>query len=116
MRAELEDLCFKALNPDVFATLSERVSKQVEEREQYILEVIGIVRGKLAEHGLVGDVAGRPKHLYSVYQKMEAQEISFEEVYDLTAIRVITDTQMNCYAIMGLIHSLWRPVPGAGNR
>ncbi|TLY35115.1 MAG: bifunctional (p)ppGpp synthetase/guanosine-3',5'-bis(diphosphate) 3'-pyrophosphohydrolase [Nitrospirae bacterium] len=112
MRAELEDLCFKALNPDVFATLSERVSKQVEEREQYILEVIGIVRGKLAEHGLVGDVAGRPKHLYSVYQKMEAQEISFEEVYDLTAIRVITDTQMNCYAIMGLIHSLWRPVPG----
>ncbi len=112
MRAELEDLCFRALKPDVYAALAERVTKRVEERERYIREVIGIVRAKLAEHGIVGEMAGRPKHLYSVYQKMEHQGISFDEVYDLTAIRVITDTQMNCYAIMGLIHSLWRPVPG----
>jgi guanosine-3',5'-bis(diphosphate) 3'-pyrophosphohydrolase len=112
MKAELEDLCFKALKPDVYAALAERVAKQVEEREQYIQEVFGVVRAKLAEHGLVGEMAGRSKHLYSVYQKMEKQGVSFEEVYDLTAIRVITDTQMNCYAIMGLIHSLWRPVPG----
>jgi guanosine-3',5'-bis(diphosphate) 3'-pyrophosphohydrolase len=112
MRAELEDHCFKTLKPSVYAELAERVAKRVEEREEDIREVIGIVKAKLAEHGLVGDVVGRPKHLYSVYQKMEEQEISFEEIYDLTAIRVITDTQMNCYAIMGLIHSLWRPVPG----
>ena len=112
MKAELEDLCFKALKPDVYAALAERVAQRVEEREQYIQEVIGVVRAKLAEHGLVGEMAGRSKHLYSVYQKMEKQGVSFEEVYDLTAIRVITDTQMNCYAIMGLIHSLWRPVPG----
>jgi GTP diphosphokinase / guanosine-3',5'-bis(diphosphate) 3'-diphosphatase len=112
MRAELEDLCFKTLKPDVYAALAERVAKRVEEREEYIRDVVGIVKAKIAEHGLVGEVGGRPKHLYSVYQKMEAQEISFEEIYDLTAIRIITDTQMNCYAIMGLIHSLWRPVPG----
>ena len=112
MRGELEDLCFKTLKPDVYAALAERVAKRVEEREQYIQDVIGIVKTKLAEYGLAGDVMGRPKHLYSVYQKMEEQEISFEEIYDLTAVRVITDTQMNCYAIMGLIHSLWRPVPG----
>ncbi len=112
MKAELEDLCFKALKPDVYAALAERVAQRVEEREQYIQEVIGVVRAKLAEHGLVGEMVGRSKHLYSVYQKMEKQGVSFEEVYDLTAIRVITDTQMNCYAIMGLIHSLWRPVPG----
>jgi guanosine-3',5'-bis(diphosphate) 3'-pyrophosphohydrolase len=112
MKAELEDLCFKALKPDVYAALAERVAQRVEEREQYIQEVIGVVRAKLAEHGLVGEMAGRSKHLYSVYQKMEKQGVSLEEVYDLTAIRVITDTQMNCYAIMGLIHSLWRPVPG----
>ncbi|HEV8244057.1 MAG TPA: bifunctional (p)ppGpp synthetase/guanosine-3',5'-bis(diphosphate) 3'-pyrophosphohydrolase [Nitrospirales bacterium] len=112
MKAELEDLCFKALKPDVYAALAERVTQLVEEREQYIQEVIGVLRAKLAEHGLVGEMAGRSKHLYSVYQKMEKQKVSFEEVYDLTAIRVITDTQMNCYAIMGLIHSLWRPVPG----
>jgi GTP pyrophosphokinase len=112
MRAELEDLCFKTLKPDVHAVLADRVAKRVEEREEYIRTVIGIVKTKLAEHGLAGEVVGRPKHLYSVFQKMEAQEISFEEIYDLTAVRVITDTLMNCYAIMGLIHSLWRPVPG----
>jgi GTP diphosphokinase / guanosine-3',5'-bis(diphosphate) 3'-diphosphatase len=112
MRSELEDLCFKTLKPEAYAALADRVAKRLEEREEYIREVTGIVKAKLAEHGLAGEVAGRPKHLYSVYQKMEAQEISFEETYDLTAVRVITDTQMNCYAIMGLIHSLWRPVPG----
>ncbi len=112
MKAELEDLCFKALKPDVYAALAERVAQRIEEREQYIQQVIGVVKAKLAEHKLVGELAGRSKHLYSIYQKMEHQGVSFDEVYDLTAIRVITDTQMNCYAIMGLIHSLWRPVPG----
>ncbi len=112
MKAELEDLCFKALKPDVYTALAERVAKRIEERERYIQEVTAVVKAKLAEHGLVGELAGRSKHLYSIYQKMEHQGVSFDEVYDLTAIRVITDTQMNCYAIMGLIHSLWRPVPG----
>jgi guanosine-3',5'-bis(diphosphate) 3'-pyrophosphohydrolase len=112
MRGELEDLCFKTIKPDVYNALAQRVAKRREEREAYIREVIGIAKAKLAEHGLVGEAVGRPKHLYSIYQKMEEQEIGFEEVYDLTAVRVITDTQMNCYAIMGLIHALWRPVPG----
>jgi len=112
MKSELEDLCFKAMKPDVYAALAERVQKKIEEREQYLQEVIVVVRAKLAEHGLAGELVGRSKHLYSIYQKMERQGVSFDEVYDLTAIRVITDTQMNCYAIMGIIHSLWRPVPG----
>lgn len=112
MKSELEDLCFKAMKPDVYAALAERVQKKIEEREQYIQEVSDLVRAKLAEHGLAGEFVGRAKHLYSIYQKMERQGVPFDEVYDITAIRVITDTQMNCYAIMGLIHSLWRPVPG----
>jgi len=112
MKSELEDLCFKALKPDVYAALAERVQKKIEEREQYIHDVSEIVRAKLAEHGLAGELVGRSKHLYSIFQKMERQGVPFDEVYDITAIRVITDTQMNCYAIMGLIHSLWRPVPG----
>src|SRR6058998_3582999 len=112
MKAELEDLCFKALKPDVYAALAERVAQRIEEREQYIQQVIGVVKAKLAEHRLAGELAGRSKHLYSIYQKMEHQGVSFDEIYDFTAIRVITDTQMSCYAIMGLIHSLWRPVPG----
>ncbi len=112
MKNELEDLCLKALKPDVYAALKLRVAKRDEERQEYINEVIQVIRRALAEAGLTGEVHGRPKHLYGIYQKMERQAISFEEVYDLTAIRVITDTKMNCYAILGLIHSLWRPVPG----
>ena len=112
MKNELEDLCLKYLKPDVFAGLKLRVAKRDEERQQYIDEVIRLVRKALADAELAGEVKGRPKHLYGIYQKMERQAISFEEVYDLAAIRIITDTKMNCYAILGLIHSLWRPVPG----
>jgi GTP pyrophosphokinase len=112
MKNELEDLCLKTLKPDVYATLKLRVAKRDEERQTYIREVTQVVRKTLAEAALPGEVQGRPKHLYGIWQKMERQSISFEEVYDLTAIRVITDTKMNCYAILGLIHSLWRPVPG----
>ncbi len=112
MKNELEDLCLKYLKPDVYAGLKARVAKRDEERQQYIGEVARLVRQALADAGLKVEVQGRPKHLYGIYQKMERQAISFEEVYDLTAIRIITDTKMNCYAILGLIHSLWRPVPG----
>ncbi len=112
MKNELEDLCLKYLKPDIYAGLKARVAKRDEERQQYIGEVARLVRQALADAGLKVEVQGRPKHLYGIYQKMERQAISFEEVYDLTAIRIITDTKMNCYAILGLIHSLWRPVPG----
>jgi GTP diphosphokinase / guanosine-3',5'-bis(diphosphate) 3'-diphosphatase len=112
MKNELEDLCLKALKPDAFAELKMRVAKRDEERQQYIKDVIPLVQQALAEAGLKGEVQGRPKHLYGIFQKMERQTVSFDEVYDLTAIRIITDTKMNCYAALGLIHSLWRPVPG----
>lgn len=112
MKNELEDLCLKSLKPDVYANLTLRVAKRDEERQQYIQEVIQVVKRALADAGLTGEVHGRPKHLYGIYQKMEQQSISFEEVYDLAAIRIITNAKMNCYAILGLIHSLWRPVPG----
>ncbi len=112
MKNELEDLCLKYLQPDAYASLKSRVAKRDEERQRYIDEIIEIVGKAIAEAGLSGELHGRPKHLYGIYQKIERQAISFEEVYDLTAIRIITDTKMNCYAILGLIHSLWRPVPG----
>lgn len=112
MKNELEDLCLKALKPDAFAELKMRVAKRDGERQQYIQDVIQLVKQALAEAGLKGEVQGRPKHLYGISQKMERQAVSFDEVYDLTAVRIITDTKMNCYAVLGLIHSLWRPVPG----
>ncbi len=90
-----------------------RVAKRDEDRQQYIHEVRELVdKGHAGDIGLPGQVYGRPKHLYGIYQKMNKQSISFEEVYDLTALRIVTDTKMNCYALLGVIHSLWRPVPG----
>ncbi|MBL8073816.1 MAG: bifunctional (p)ppGpp synthetase/guanosine-3',5'-bis(diphosphate) 3'-pyrophosphohydrolase [Nitrospira sp.] len=112
VKNELEDLCLKHLKPDVYEMLRVRVAKRDEDRQQYIQEVRELVEKALGEHGLSGAVYGRPKHLYGVYQKMKKQSISFEEVYDLTALRIITDTKMNCYALLGVIHSLWRPLPG----
>jgi GTP pyrophosphokinase len=112
VKNELEDLCLKHLKPDVYETLRVSVAKRDEDRRQYIQEVSALVEKALAENGLVGAVYGRPKHLYGIYQKMNKQSISFEEVYDLTGLRIITDTKMSCYALLGVIHSLWRPLPG----
>lgn len=112
VKNELEDLCLKHLKPDAYETLRVSVAKRDEDRQQYIQEVRALVEKALEENGLLGAVYGRPKHLYGVYQKMKKQSISFEEVYDLTALRIITDTKMNCYAVLGVIHSLWRPLPG----
>src|SRR5512146_2228988 len=112
IKNELEDLCLKHLKPDVYEVLRTRVAKRDEDRQQYIQEVVELVNRAMQENGLPGQVYGRPKHLYGIYQKMNKQSISFEEVYDLTALRIVTDTKMNCYALVGVIHSLWRPVPG----
>jgi GTP pyrophosphokinase len=112
IKNELEDLCLKHLKPEVYETLRVRVAKRDEDRQQYIDEVMGLVQKAMQENGLAGQVYGRPKHLYGIYQKMNKQSIAFEEVYDLTALRIVTDVKMNCYALLGVIHSLWRPVPG----
>jgi len=112
IKNELEDLCLKHLKPDVYEMLRVRVAKRDEDRQQYIQEVIELVNHAMRDNGLSGQVYGRPKHLYGIYQKMNKQAISFEEVYDLTALRIVTDTKMSCYALVGVIHSLWRPVPG----
>ncbi|MCA9472263.1 MAG: bifunctional (p)ppGpp synthetase/guanosine-3',5'-bis(diphosphate) 3'-pyrophosphohydrolase [Nitrospirales bacterium] len=112
MKQSLEDLCLQYLKPDVYAMLKLRVAKRDEDRQEFLQGLIDLAKEALADARLPGDIQGRPKHLYSIYQKMERQSITFEEVYDLTAVRIITDSKMNCYAILGLIHSLWPPVPG----
>ena len=112
IKNELEDLCLKHLKPEVYEMLLVRVAKRDEDRQQYIDEVSQLVKKAMQENGLDGQVYGRPKHLYGIYQKMDKQSITFEEVYDLTALRIVTDSKMNCYAVLGVIHSVWRPVPG----
>ncbi|MCZ6580178.1 MAG: bifunctional (p)ppGpp synthetase/guanosine-3',5'-bis(diphosphate) 3'-pyrophosphohydrolase, partial [Nitrospirae bacterium] len=112
MKQELEDLCLEHLKPDAYAMLKLHVAKRDEDRQEYIQSVIRMAQEALVSAGLPGEVQGRPKHLYSIFQKMERQAISFEEVHDLAAIRIISDSKMSCYAILGLVHSLWPPVPG----
>ncbi len=112
LRTEFEDLSFKYLMPDLYEELVKKVARRKEEQEGYIQEVIEIIRKKLKEEDLPGKVTGRLKHYYGIYQKMQRQRITFEQVHDVIGLRILTDTNANCYAILGLIHSLWTPIPG----
>ena len=112
LKIELEDLSFKAIMPDLYTELVRKVARRREEQEGYLKEVMEIVNSKLKEEGISGTVSGRIKHYYGIYQKMQKQRITFEQVHDVLGLRIITDTKANCYAILGLIHSLWTPVPG----
>ena len=112
IKQQLEDLCFQYLQPDAYSMLILRLAKKDEERQAYIQSLIEHARKALMDAGLPVQIEGRPKHLYSIFQKMERRAVSFDEIFDLTAIRIITDTKMSCYAILGLIHSIWPPVPG----
>lgn len=112
MKIELEDLCFLYLKPQIYHRLVKKVARKREEGESFLQEIIEIIKKSIHEHELTGEVIGRYKHIYGIYQKMHRQGISFDEVYDLTGIRIITESKVNCYAIFGLLHSLWQPVPG----
>ncbi|KPJ99816.1 MAG: GTP pyrophosphokinase [Desulfobacterales bacterium SG8_35] len=113
MKRELEDLAFKFLYPDEYADLTARIESSTADRENYVKEVIGILRAKLAEINLTGcEIIGRPKHLYSIYKKIIAQKIPLEKVYDKVAFRIIVDTITQCYEALGVVHANWPPVPG----
>jgi GTP pyrophosphokinase len=112
IKTELEDLSFRYLFPEEYRDLMREVAWKKEEREKYIQEVSSIISEKLSSYGLVGKVSGRPKHFYSIYKKMKAQNLEFQQVYDLIAFRIILATVKDCYEALGIIHSLWKPVPG----
>ncbi len=112
VKAELEDLAFYYLEPEIYQQIQDGLARKRGEREQYIREITEIINTKLAEHNLSAEVKGRPKHLYGIYRKMQAQQISLDQVYDLIAFRIVLKTLPECYETLGLIHSLWRPVPG----
>jgi GTP pyrophosphokinase len=112
IKIELEDLALKFLKPDVWRTIDESVRKRQSQREKHIQEVRNIVEKSLTEHGLSGEIYGRLKHYYSIARKMEAQNIPFDEVHDIVAFRIVVDNVQQCYEALGVIHALWRPVPG----
>jgi len=109
---ELEDLAFQALHPRRFEEIQNLVEKREGERHEYVERVRTDLLAKLREMKVKADVQGRPKHLYSVYEKMVLRGKEFNEIYDLVGLRILVDTVRDCYAALGALHALWRPVPG----
>lgn len=109
---ELEDLAFRYLEPEHYYDLVEKVAKKRQERENHINKMIEILNERLLATGINAEIQGRPKHFYSIYKKMKDQNKTFEQIYDLTAVRVIVNTVKDCYGALGVVHTLWKPIPG----
>jgi GTP pyrophosphokinase len=112
VKVELEDLSFRYLHPETYFELVRKISLKKKEREAFVDEAKKIITGKLVEHGIKGEVSGRSKHLFSIYRKMEKRNVEFEEIYDLIAIRILVEDLRECYEVLGVIHSSWKPIPG----
>ena len=109
---ELEDLALRYIDHDGYYELVEKVSMKRSQREENIAKIVNCLQEKFAEMEIPCDVYGRPKHFYSIYRKMKNKNKSFEEIFDLTAVRVLVDTVKDCYAVLGVVHTLWKPIPG----
>lgn len=112
LKGEMDDLAFKYRQPEEYRRLADGLAKSRAKREEYIREVTRILRARLLEVGIKGDIQGRAKHLYSIYEKMVAQNKELNEIYDVMAVRVLVNTVRDCYGVLGMVHSLWKPIPG----
>lgn len=112
MKLELEDPAFRYLYPDKYKDIMDGVAEKYEERVKFIEEIAIVINKELDKADVKGKVMGRPKHYYSIYKKMIDQSISFDQVFDITGLRIITDTVKDCYSILGIIHSIWKPIHG----
>ncbi|MCT4509888.1 MAG: bifunctional (p)ppGpp synthetase/guanosine-3',5'-bis(diphosphate) 3'-pyrophosphohydrolase [Tepidibacter sp.] len=109
---ELEDIGLRYLDMPGYYELVEKVAKKRKEREAYITKVIDILQERFEKSNIKCDIYGRPKHFYSIYRKMHYQNKSFEEIYDLMAIRALVENVKDCYAVLGIVHTIWKPMPG----
>jgi GTP pyrophosphokinase len=113
VKIELEDLSFRYAYPDAYYQLAQKVARKKREREKYIEDVKAILGGEVDKRTRIKfEVQGRPKHLWSIYKKMQARNIDYEQVYDVLAFRVNVGSVAECYEVLGMVHSLWKPIPG----
>ena len=112
IKVELEDLCLRYLEPEAYYTLVEEVKHKRKERQEFIRESIEQIREKLEAAGIKAEIKGRAKHFYSIYRKMKRDNKSVNEIYDLSAVRVLVSSVKDCYGVLGVIHAMWKPIPG----
>jgi GTP pyrophosphokinase len=112
IKNELEDAALRYMRPEVYYQLKRNVAKKKAERTRYINEFSDVLSKKLADAGLEAEVAGRPKHFYSIYGKMQRENLLYDQIFDLVGFRVLVDTVTDCYAALGVVHANWKPVPG----
>jgi guanosine-3',5'-bis(diphosphate) 3'-pyrophosphohydrolase len=111
IKAQLDDLAFKYLYPQEYRDISQKVAQTRAERQQEVLQLIHTLKERLWERGVRADVMGRPKHLWSIFRKMQQQQLDYNQIYDIIALRVLTDTVEECYMALGIVHELWKPIP-----
>ena len=109
---ELEDLALRHLEPETYKEIATLIHERRPDRERYIARVVTRVRQELEKAGIKAEVTGRPKHIYSIYRKMKRKGVDFDQIYDVRGVRIIVESVRDCYAALGVVHSLWRPIPG----
>ena len=112
LKAELEDLSFRFLEPEPYAEFKSKINKKRDVRESEVNEIMQSIKKDLTKHGIESDVYGRAKHFYSIYKKIKTKNMGFNEIYDLIAIRIITKSIKDCYSALGVVHERWKPMPG----
>lgn len=112
MKWELEDLSFRYLDPTAYRDIATRIDERRVEREKDLQRIIQHLTKKLEETGIKAKVSGRPKHIYSIYRKMQRKDVSYDQIYDIRAVRVLVDDITTCYQTLGLVHAIWRPIAG----
>jgi GTP pyrophosphokinase len=111
LKWELEDLSFRYIEPELYKKIAQMLDEKRVEREQYIAGAMDVLGKRLKEAGLKGEITGRPKHIYSIWNKMRLKQLDFSDVHDVRALRVIVPTPADCYSVLGIVHDLWEPIP-----
>ncbi len=112
IKCELEDLCLKYLDPEAYEYLLYNIKQKLSERQEFVNNIVGEIKDLMKSEGVFGEVFGRPKHFYSIYKKMKNKDKTLDQIYDLTAVRVIVKDVGQCYTVLGRIHVRWKPIPG----